>query len=66
MTRPSSLPPRSRWIVDQLVQQTGLSEAEVEDGILQLIDRGHLRIVPCQGADGSDAFEAVLKGRGDG
>jgi hypothetical protein len=60
------LRPEARWIVDQLVQQTGLSEAEVEVGILQLIDRGHLRIMPGQGSDGSDAFEVVLKGRGDG
>lgn len=48
------------------MQQTGLSEAEVEDGILQLIDHGHLRIVPGRGPDGSDVFEAVLKERGDG
>ena len=36
MSALASLPPRSRWIIRHVVQSTGLTEAEAEQGILAL------------------------------
>jgi hypothetical protein len=56
-----SLRPEARWLVRQLAEKTGLAEHEVEQGILAMIERGHLRIVPGIGPDGRDGFEPVIK-----
>ena len=66
MRPPESLRPQSRWLVRQLSTQTGMTEAEVERGILALIERGHLRLVPGAGPDGSDGFEPIIRDSSDG
>jgi hypothetical protein len=58
------LRPQSRWLIRQIAQDTGVTEEEAEEGILALVERGHLRIVQGIGPGGLDAFEPVIKGRG--
>ena len=58
------LRPQSRWLARQIAQDTGVTEEEAEEGILTLIQRGHLRIIRGIGPGGLDVFEPVIKARG--
>ncbi|MEI9992078.1 MAG: hypothetical protein WDM86_18830 [Rhizomicrobium sp.] len=56
------LRPQSRWLARKIARDSGISEAEAERGVLELIARGHLRIIPNAGPEGTDAFEPIIKG----
>lgn len=56
------LRPQSKWLARQIARDKGITEQEAEDGLLELIARGHLRVLPGIGPGGLDAFEPVFKG----
>ena len=55
------LPPGARWLVRDMAVKTGRSEQEVEETILDLLARGHMRILPDAAGPGLDAFEMIVK-----
>ncbi|HWY16496.1 MAG TPA: hypothetical protein VNX86_15280 [Rhizomicrobium sp.] len=57
------LRPQSRWLARQLARDAGISEESAEQGLLQLIAHGHLRVIKGGGPEGSDAFQPIIKKR---
>ena len=49
-------------MVRHIVQSTGLTESEAEQGILALIERGYIRIIP-NVRDNLDGFEVIRRSR---
>lgn len=54
------LRPQSRWLARKIARDSRITIMEAEQGLLELIARGHLRVIPGIGPDGADAFEPVL------
>lgn len=61
MTTAEEIGPRGRWFIHELAATTGLSEREAERALNELIERGHLRVLPNAGPNGHDGFELVIK-----
>jgi len=57
----TKLRPQAQWLVREMAAKTGLSEAEAEQGILELIERGHLRVIEGGGPNGCDVFAPIFK-----
>lgn len=53
---------QSKWLVQHVVESTGLTEAEAEQGILALIRHGYIRIIP-NVRDNFDGFEVIRRSR---
>ncbi len=61
MTTINAIRPQGKWFVRQLVAKTGQREADAEAAILELIERGHLKIIYGEGPRGCDLFEVVIE-----
>jgi hypothetical protein len=48
-------------MVRKLARECKVTQAEAERGLLELIARGHLRIVPSIGPGARDDFELIIK-----
>ncbi len=64
MIDPQALRPQSKWIVQKLAKECHVTEPEAERALLELIERGHVRIVPGAGPKGRDQVEGIIKPRG--
>jgi hypothetical protein len=61
MSPPDRVGSKSKWIVKQLARECAVTEPEAERALLELIARGHIRIVPGAGPKGADGFEGIIK-----
>jgi hypothetical protein len=48
--------------VKRIAKDSDVTEQEAESALLELIWRGHIRIIPGMGPNGADGFEAIIKG----
>jgi hypothetical protein len=62
MTAQNHIRPEGRWLIKQLVGQTGESEATVEAALNAMIERGHVRVLHGKGPYGLDAFQPLIRG----
>ena len=63
MTAAQQIRPQSRWIVRKLAQECRVTEPEAERALLELLARGHIRIVAGGGPQGRDTIEGIIKSR---
>jgi hypothetical protein len=56
--------PRLQWLIRQLADQCNESPETIERAFHDLIERGHLRVLPGAGPGGTDGLEFVIKDSG--
>ncbi len=53
-----------RWLVREMARRCEEPEEEIERAFLELIERGHLRVLPGDGPNGQDGMEMLIEVRG--
>lgn len=60
------LRPQARWIARTMASRAKITEEEAERAILQLLARGHIKLLPDADPNGADAFMIVVRNGDDG
>lgn len=53
-----------RWLVRLMAERCGESEGDIEKAFLVLVERGHVRVLPGEGPDGTDVLELTVEAGG--